>query len=137
MVKKDQNIEHGGAGYRSRYLSHAKRALYHLSYAPVLKTMSCACMYLNNGPVSPQLSLQTISGVGIPMAVQLMVKLTCMSAGTSAGGLMIMMGPAEKVRYNSRERSPYSYCVLVFSSKLTAANFVTLVLTVHLSVAVK
>ena len=24
----------GGAGYRSRYLSHAKRALYHLSYAP-------------------------------------------------------------------------------------------------------
>ena len=26
----------GGAGYRSRYLSHAKRALYHLSYAPVV-----------------------------------------------------------------------------------------------------
>ena len=26
----------GGAGYRSRYLSHAKRALYHLSYAPKL-----------------------------------------------------------------------------------------------------
>ncbi len=26
----------GGAGYRSRYLSHAKRALYHLSYAPIL-----------------------------------------------------------------------------------------------------
>ena len=24
----------GDAGYRSRYLSHAKRALYHLSYAP-------------------------------------------------------------------------------------------------------
>ena len=24
----------GGAGYRSRYLSHAKRALYHLSYTP-------------------------------------------------------------------------------------------------------
>ena len=27
----------GGAGYRSRYLSHAKRALYHLSYAPSLE----------------------------------------------------------------------------------------------------
>ena len=27
----------GGAGYRSRYLSHAKRALYHLSYAPDIK----------------------------------------------------------------------------------------------------
>ena len=26
----------GGAGYRSRYLSHAKRALYHLSYAPIM-----------------------------------------------------------------------------------------------------
>ena len=25
----------GGAGCRSRYLSHAKRALYHLSYAPI------------------------------------------------------------------------------------------------------
>ena len=24
----------GGAGYRSPYLSHAKRALYHLSYTP-------------------------------------------------------------------------------------------------------
>ncbi|CAK8689827.1 unnamed protein product [Clavelina lepadiformis] len=24
----------GGAGYRSRYLAHAKRALYHLSYTP-------------------------------------------------------------------------------------------------------
>ena len=29
------NIKSGGAGHRSRYLSHAKRALYHLSYAPV------------------------------------------------------------------------------------------------------
>ena len=29
------------------------------------------------------------------------------------------------------------YCVLLLSSQLTAANFVTLVLTVHLSVAVK
>ena len=26
----------GGAWYRSRYLSHAKRALYHLSYAPLI-----------------------------------------------------------------------------------------------------
>ena len=25
----------GGAGYRSPYLSHAKRALYHLSYTPI------------------------------------------------------------------------------------------------------
>ena len=35
----------GGAGYRSRYLSHAKRALYHLSYAPQVKELgmnSCA-----------------------------------------------------------------------------------------------
>ena len=26
----------GDAGYRSRYLSHAKRALYHLSYTPAV-----------------------------------------------------------------------------------------------------
>ena len=32
--KKGKKNELGGAGYRSRYLSHAKRALYHLSYAP-------------------------------------------------------------------------------------------------------
>ena len=31
---KKVRIIFGGAGYRSRYLSHAKRALYHLSYAP-------------------------------------------------------------------------------------------------------
>ena len=30
----DSQKKFGGAGYRSRYLSHAKRALYHLSYAP-------------------------------------------------------------------------------------------------------
>ena len=31
----------GGAGYRSRYLSHAKRALYHLSYAPSNNEVYC------------------------------------------------------------------------------------------------
>ena len=31
---EEQNF--GGAGYRSPYLSHAKRALYHLSYTPRL-----------------------------------------------------------------------------------------------------
>ena len=30
-------VDIGGAGHRSRYLSHAKRALYHLSYAPSLE----------------------------------------------------------------------------------------------------
>uniref|UniRef100_A0A7N2L007 Uncharacterized protein n=1 Tax=Quercus lobata TaxID=97700 RepID=A0A7N2L007_QUELO len=29
-------IKSGDAGYRSPYLSHAKRALYHLSYIPIL-----------------------------------------------------------------------------------------------------
>ena len=32
--KLNRKKKFGGAGYRSRYLSHAKRALYHLSYAP-------------------------------------------------------------------------------------------------------
>ena len=38
----------GGAGYRSRYLSHAKRALYHLSYAPwLVKLISPTPFMLN------------------------------------------------------------------------------------------
>ena len=32
--RQKKKKSYGGAGYRSRYLSHAKRALYHLSYAP-------------------------------------------------------------------------------------------------------
>ena len=35
MHEKISDKNFGGAGYRSRYLSHAKRALYHLSYAPI------------------------------------------------------------------------------------------------------
>jgi hypothetical protein len=30
-----KKVKYGDAGYRSPYLSHAKRALYHLSYIPV------------------------------------------------------------------------------------------------------
>ena len=30
------NDKNGDAGYQSPYLSHAKRALYHLSYIPIL-----------------------------------------------------------------------------------------------------
>ena len=40
LATKCLNSEtYGGAGYRSRYLSHAKRALYHLSYAPELRIL--------------------------------------------------------------------------------------------------
>ena len=35
----------GDAGYRSPYLSHAKRALYHLSYIPIL--MRFKCVYIS------------------------------------------------------------------------------------------
>ena len=34
LTYKVQNNKNGGAGHRSPYLSHAKRALYHLSYTP-------------------------------------------------------------------------------------------------------
>ncbi|KAF8021708.1 hypothetical protein BT93_G1991 [Corymbia citriodora subsp. variegata] len=34
--KKSKESESGDAGYRSPYLSHAKRALYHLSYIPLM-----------------------------------------------------------------------------------------------------
>jgi hypothetical protein len=33
---KEKRIWNGDAGYRSPYLSHAKRALYHLSYIPLM-----------------------------------------------------------------------------------------------------
>ncbi len=34
--KKKNAVTDGDAGYRSPYLSHAKRALYHLSYIPIM-----------------------------------------------------------------------------------------------------
>ena len=39
-IKKKLYIKNGDAGYRSPYLSHAKRALYHLSYIPVMLSAS-------------------------------------------------------------------------------------------------
>ena len=42
-LKRDKAIKkiRGVARYRSRYLAHAKRALYHLSYNPVLYFGEC------------------------------------------------------------------------------------------------
>ena len=39
----------GGAGYRSLYLSHAKRALYHLSYTPIVGHTSTVLAFLIDG----------------------------------------------------------------------------------------
>ena len=39
--KGNKSFCHGGAGHQSRYLSHAKRALYHLSYAPLNMLQMC------------------------------------------------------------------------------------------------
>ena len=44
-IMNKKNVD-GGAGYRSRYLSHAKRALYHLSYAPVLYLLLILRLYI-------------------------------------------------------------------------------------------
>ena len=35
----DEKRKNGGEGHRSPYLSHAKRALYHLSYTPSRKIL--------------------------------------------------------------------------------------------------
>ena len=43
----------------------------------------------------PQFNLQTISGVGTPIAVQLMIKVCPISTTTLGGGLWMMIGPAE------------------------------------------
>ena len=40
----------GGAGYRSPYLSHAKRALYHLSYTPWLRVGNQPASLCQNEP---------------------------------------------------------------------------------------
>ena len=46
MKKKKKKVTflNGEVGYRSPYLSHAKRALYHLSYIPVV-IFGCAILY--------------------------------------------------------------------------------------------
>ena len=58
----------GGAGYRSRYLSHAKRALYHLSYAPCLGIKGNESWYNYN--LSKTMSLRTwpVQEGGVRMA---------------------------------------------------------------------
>ena len=40
----------GGAGYRSPYLSHAKRALYHLSYTPSMRVGNQPGSFCQNEP---------------------------------------------------------------------------------------
>ena len=53
---KEEKLERkkiGDGGYRSPYLSHAKRALYHLSYVPCLHLPCINCL------IVPQLSSQS------------------------------------------------------------------------------
>ena len=50
--KKKSQKKSGGAGYRSRYLPHAKRALYHLSYAPTQTRWRSADLALQKGDES-------------------------------------------------------------------------------------
>ncbi len=40
-------VKHGATRYRSLYLSHAKRSLYHLSYSPMLAMKSYLITKLN------------------------------------------------------------------------------------------
>ena len=47
-INSCSNLTHitGGAGHRSRYLAHAKRALYHLSYTPMQRRRRCWCFIM-------------------------------------------------------------------------------------------
>ena len=47
-MEKKKFLKHGAAGHRSRYLSHAKRALYHLSYSPNLLVEEVQNRYFNH-----------------------------------------------------------------------------------------
>ncbi len=42
-IQKDKSESCGAGGHRSRYLSHAKRALYHLSYSPMPHFWKTCC----------------------------------------------------------------------------------------------
>ena len=60
-----------------------------------LNALTCGvlvCVHLSGG--CPQLSLHMISGVGIPMAVQLITKVKEASVVTVGGGEVTMMGGA-------------------------------------------
>ena len=50
IQKKVGEKSFGDGGYRSPYLSHAKRALYHLSYVPMMT--ACAAVSLSHIPMS-------------------------------------------------------------------------------------
>ena len=54
---KRQKTLCGDAGYRSRYLPHAKRALYHLSYTPTIYVLSVFLCTFNNTSGENYLSL--------------------------------------------------------------------------------
>lgn len=54
--------KNGDAGYRSPYLSHAKRALYHLSYIPELLSLQLNFYWTkNNGYQSTAIKLAIVS----------------------------------------------------------------------------
>ena len=60
----------------------------------------------------PQFNLQMISGVGIPVAVQLMMNVTPGSTSTFGGGETAISGGAEMKRVKSRVERKGSFCFL-------------------------
>ena len=50
----------GDAGHRSPYLSHAKRALYHLSYIPVEMSTNAVSFKPSFGPISQSIQNQSL-----------------------------------------------------------------------------
>ena len=51
----------GGAGYRSPYLSHAKRALYHLSYTPIDELLAVQIRHVLNARPSCRIAVASCS----------------------------------------------------------------------------
>ena len=57
-------LKSGDAGYRSRYLSHAKRALYHLSYTPLSMghaPHSHSKLFLNTPPMKQRVGTEYVA----------------------------------------------------------------------------
>ena len=88
---------HGAGGYRSRYLSHAKRALYHLSYGPsggivMLEFTRCGTFSATGSSAAghstcPPTSVDGISGPLQPMSG------FAMCAARGRGDLILSQAP--------------------------------------------
>ncbi|CAK7343900.1 unnamed protein product [Dovyalis caffra] len=132
LSMREKAINDGDAGYRSPYLSHAKRALYHLSYIPFGRyqfTMLAAKRLLqkavqhhnhnhhhhqNNGErgslTSADLDLQIVMHYGIPSTASLLAFdpiQSLLAIATLDGRIKVIGGDGIEALFTSPKQLPY------------------------------